>query len=99
MHAASVTAGSIDSLEQADLQLGGTRALCVLRIRLSDSALVPELSNYLARMGFNAEKVADGTVEVAPISPVSPSYDTCTMRAYFRSWHERHAEIEAELSA
>jgi hypothetical protein len=99
MHAADMTAGSIDSLERADIQPRGTCALCVLRIRLSDPALMPELLNYLARMGFNAERVGDETVEVTPISPVSPGYDTCTMLAYFRSWHERHADVEVELSA
>lgn len=98
MHAASVTAGPIGSLERAELQLARTPALCVLRIRLSDPGPLPELLNYLARMGFNAEKVADETIEVAPITQISPSYDTCTMRAYFRSWHERHAEVEAEIS-
>ena len=99
MHADSMTAGSIEALERSELQLDSSRTLCVLRIRLGDAGLVPALSNFLVRMGFSTATVADDTIEVEPISPVSPSYDTCTMRAYFRSWHARHSEVEAELSA
>jgi hypothetical protein len=94
-----MTTGSIESLEQSELELRGARTLSVLRIRLSDAGLVPALSSFLSRMGFNTATVADDTIEVEPISPVSPSYDACTMRAYFRSWHARHAQVEAKLSA
>ena len=99
MHAASVTASTIESHEQPALEERGARTPCVLRIRLSDAGLVPALSSHLTRMGFTVVLVADDTVEVIPISPVNFDYDDCTMRAYVRAWQERNTQVEAELTA
>jgi len=93
-----MTAGSLETLEHSKPWLRGADAPCVLRIRLSDEGLVAGLTSFFVRMGFSTATVAEDTIDVEPVTPVSPSYDATTMRAYFRSWHARHLEIEAELS-
>ena len=92
-----MTTGAVESPKRPGPLTRGPDAPGILRIRLGEPGLLTILSNYLVRMGFNTSTVADDTIEVTPISPVSPEYDSCTMRAYFRTWHDRHADVAAEL--